>query len=39
MQRYWYRCVPFGVNQINLHRSELCDYCFYGGPGGERPSL
>ena len=31
--------LPFGLNQINLHRSELCDYCFYGGPGGERPSL
>jgi hypothetical protein len=24
---------------IALHRSELCDYCFYGGPAGMRPAL
>ncbi|HBY98469.1 MAG: hypothetical protein M5U01_18230 [Ardenticatenaceae bacterium] len=31
--------LPFSVAKIALHRTELCDYCFYGGPGGLRPSL
>lgn len=31
--------LPFALKDIALHRSELCDYCFYGGPSGERPSL
>jgi hypothetical protein len=31
--------LPFPLAEIALHRSELCDYCFYGGPAGIRPSL
>ncbi len=31
--------LPFSVSDIALHRSQLCDYCFYGGPAGIRPSL
>jgi hypothetical protein len=31
--------LPFPLSQIGAHRSELCDYCFYGGPAGLRPSL
>ena len=31
--------LPFSVTDIALHRAELCDYCFYGGPGGERVAL
>jgi hypothetical protein len=31
--------LPFSVSDIALHRAELCDYCFYGGPAGLRPSL
>ena len=31
--------LPFSITRIALHRTELCDYCFYGGPGGLRPSL
>ena len=31
--------LPFPLADIALHRSELCDYCFYGGPAGIRPSL
>ena len=31
--------LPFSVSDIALHRPELCDYCFYGGPAGLRPSL
>jgi hypothetical protein len=42
--RYTYRqdllnTLPFSVSDIALHRAELCDYCFYGGPAGLRPSL
>jgi hypothetical protein len=42
--RYTYRqdlldSLPFSVSEIALHRAELCDYCFYGGPAGVRPSL
>jgi hypothetical protein len=31
--------LPFPVADIAAHRSELCDYCFYGGPTGIRPAL
>ena len=31
--------LPFSIANIALHRAELCDYCFYGGPAGMRPSL
>lgn len=31
--------LPFPVTDIALHRAELCDYCFYGGPSGERVAL
>jgi hypothetical protein len=31
--------LPFAVADIELHRSELCDYCFYGGPAGLQPAL
>jgi hypothetical protein len=31
--------LPFAVANIALHRLELCDYCFYGGPAGMRASL
>ena len=31
--------LPFHVRDIALHRAELCDYCFYGGPAGIRPAL
>jgi hypothetical protein len=42
--RYTYRqdlldSLPFSVSEIALHRAELCDYCFYGGPAGVKPSL
>jgi hypothetical protein len=31
--------LPFALAELPLHRYELCDYCFYGGPGGLRPAL
>jgi hypothetical protein len=31
--------LPFPVADIAIHRFELCDYCFYGGPAGLRPAL
>lgn len=31
--------LPFPATDIALHRAELCDYCFYGGPSGERVAL
>ena len=31
--------LPFPVADIDAHRVQLCDYCFYGGPAGLRPSL
>jgi hypothetical protein len=42
--RFLYRidfldALPFPVAEIDAHRARLCDYCFYGGPGGDRPSL
>jgi len=42
--RYLYKvefldALPFPVADIAAHRAELCDYCFYGGPAGLRPSL
>jgi hypothetical protein len=42
--RYFYRIehldsLPFPVSEIDAHRAELCDYCFYGGPAGLRASL
>ena len=24
--------LPFPAEQLPQHRSEVCDYCFYGGP-------
>ena len=26
--------LPFALHQLEDHRGELCDYCFYGGPAG-----
>jgi hypothetical protein len=42
--RYGYRTdvfdtLPMPVVDIVKRRSELCDYCFFGGPGGIRPAL
>jgi hypothetical protein len=42
--RYAYRtefldALPFQVSEILSRRRQLCDYCFYGGPAGMRPSL
>jgi hypothetical protein len=31
--------LPFPISEIVSHRPQLCDYCFYGGPAGMRPSL
>ncbi len=31
--------LPFPVVDIEKHRALLCDYCFYGGPTGQRPTL
>ena len=31
--------LPFSVTYITERRAQLCDYCFYGGPAGIRPSL
>jgi hypothetical protein len=31
--------LPFPLANLELHRTQLCDYCFYGGPAGIRPSL
>jgi hypothetical protein len=31
--------LPFPVGTILDRRAALCDYCFFGGPGGTRPSL
>jgi hypothetical protein len=44
MSRYQYRidaldALPFPLAALPLHRAELCDYCFYGGPAGLRASL
>jgi hypothetical protein len=24
--------LPFPIEEINAHRDELCEYCFFGGP-------
>jgi hypothetical protein len=42
--RYLYRVtdmfvLPFPVADIDAHRVQLCDYCFYGGPAGLRATL
>jgi hypothetical protein len=42
--RYQYRVtdmfvLPFPVADIETHRVQLCDYCFYGGPAGLRATL
>ena len=42
--RYFYQndnldALPFPLADIVHHRSELCDYCFFGSPGGNRPKL
>ncbi len=31
--------LPFPVVDLDAHRYELCDYCFYGGPAGLRSTL
>ena len=31
--------LPFPVADIDVHRDELCAYCFYGGPAGLRATL
>ena len=31
--------LPFPVADLDAHRYELCDYCFYGGPAGLRSTL
>jgi hypothetical protein len=31
--------LPFQLADVTLHRSQLCDYCFYGSPGGFRLRL
>ena len=31
--------LPFPVAELDTHRAELCDYCFYGGPAGLRSTL
>jgi hypothetical protein len=31
--------LPFAIIDIDKHRHELCDYCFYGGPAGLRETL
>jgi hypothetical protein len=32
----YYKKFPFQIAEIKKHRSELCDYCFYGGPDKEK---
>ena len=34
-----FNTLPFPLEHLQLRRSELCDFCFYGGPAGLRPSL
>lgn len=29
--------LPFGWGNLALHRRELCDYCFFGGPDKQTP--
>jgi hypothetical protein len=31
--------LPFPLADVTLHRSQLCDYCFFGSPGGFRLRL
>ena len=31
--------LPFPVEDIELNRYQLCDYCFFGGPAGLRAAL
>jgi hypothetical protein len=31
--------LPFPVADLDAHRYELCDYCFYGGPAGLRSTI
>ena len=31
--------LPFPVADIDLHRTNLCEYCFWGGPAGLRATL
>jgi hypothetical protein len=31
--------LPFSLDQIISRRDQLCDYCFFGGPGRSLPSL
>jgi hypothetical protein len=31
--------LPFPIAQIDANRVRLCDYCFYGGPGGLQATL
>jgi hypothetical protein len=44
VSRYEYRytemnALPFPVADIDAHRVQLCDYCFYGGPAGFRSTI
>lgn len=31
--------LPFPVAELNLHRDELCEYCFFGGPDKTIPLI
>jgi len=31
------QALPFPANELAAHRSELCDYCFFGGPDKQTP--
>jgi len=31
--------LPFPLTDIDLHRTNLCEYCFWGGPAGLRATL
>ena len=38
-QRDLLDALPFPLADVTLHRSQLCDYCFFGSPGGFRLRL
>ena len=31
--------LPFPITALNQHRKELCEYCFFGGPGSTTPLI
>jgi len=31
--------LPFPVAELNNHRDELCEYCFFGGPDKTVPLI